>query len=150
MGTRLRFLTSTLAVCSQLTPDTVLHKLKQLKITNSPGPDGIHSRVLSDCAGSLAVPLATLFCQSLSSGCLPEDWRLGTVVPIYKRGCKNLPENYRPVSLTSVVCKVLESIIRDQLMDFLTETGQLSRHQHGFCPRQSCSTHLLEVMEDWT
>ena len=108
------------------------------------------SRVLAEAAGTISVPLATLFRQSLDCGCLPEDWRLGTVVPIHKKGSKNLPENYRPVSLTSVVCKVLESIIRDQLMDFLVETGQISRHQHGFRPRRSCNSQLLEVIEDWS
>ena len=133
-----------------ISADIVHQKLKQLKVTSSPGPDGVPSRVLVETAGSISIPLAALFCQSLNSGCLPEDWRLGTVVPIYKKGCKSLPENYRPISLTSVICKVLEAIVRDEMMTFLLETGQLSRHQHGFRPRRSCTTQLLEVIDEWS
>ena len=133
-----------------ISTECVHQKLRQLKVTSSPGPDGVPSRVLSETADAICVPLTTLFRQSLSSGHLPEEWRLGTVVPIYKKGCKSLPENYRPISLTSIVCKLLESIVRDQLMDFLVETRQISKNQHGFRPRRSCSTQLLEVIEDWT
>ena len=87
----------------------------------------MHSRILSDCAaaGSIAGPLVTLFCQSLTSGCLPEGLRLGTVVPIYKRGGKSLPEKYTPVSQTSEVCKIFEAVIQDQLMDFLIQENNV-------------------------
>ena len=74
---------------------------------------------------------------------LPEVWKLGKVVPIYKKGDKHNPGNYRPVSLTSVSCKVLESLIRDALMQHLTTHGLLSDAQHGFRPKRSCSTQLL-------
>ena len=133
-----------------ITPDCVRQKLKAIKVTSSPGPDGVPSRVLFEAADAICAPLTSLFQKSLSSGCLPEDWKLGTVVPIHRKGCKSVPANYRPISLTSVVCKVLEAIIRNQLMDFLVETGQISRHQHGFRPRRSCSTQLLEVIEEWS
>ena len=133
-----------------ISTDCIRHKLGRLKVTGSPGPDGIPSRVLLETADSIALPLSILFQQSLNSGQLPADWKSGTVVPIYKKGCKSLPENYRPVSLTSVVCKILESVVRDQLMDFLIETNQISPHQHGFRSKRSCSTQLLEVMEDWS
>ena len=75
---------------------------------------------------------------------------MGTVIPIFKKGNKRLPGNYRPVSLTSVPFKVLESLISDKLMGHLTSTGQLSMDQHGFRARRSCTTQLLEALEDWT
>ena len=93
-----------------ITPDCVHQKLKAIKVTSSPSPDAVPSRVLFEAADAIYAPLTSLFQKSLSSGCLPEDWKLGTVVPIHKKGCKSVPENYRLISLTSVVCKVLEAI----------------------------------------
>ena len=100
-------------------------------------------------AEPLASPLASLFRESLDQGIVPEVWKTATVVPIFKKGSKQEPGNYRPISLTSIACKIMESLIRDALMEFLLSTHQLSRHQHGFHPGRSCSTQLLEVLVDW-
>ena len=72
------------------------------------------------------------------------------VAPIYKNGDHQSPSSYRPASLTAVPSKVLESIVHDNLLQHLLETGALTNAQHGFLPRKSCTSHLLEVMEDWT
>ena len=84
------------------------------------------------------------------SGQLPEDWKLANVTPIFKNWLRNLPNNYRPISLTSQACKVLESIIRDQKIDFLSGKNIFSIQQHGFTYRKSCFTNQLETFEDWT
>jgi len=133
-----------------ITDEMVRTKLAKLKASSSPGPDGVHPRILKETAQTVSGPLARIFRKSVMNGRLPQDWKMGTVIPIFKKGDKRLPGNYRPVSLTSVPCKVLESLIRDQLMDHLTSTGQLSKDQHGFRARRSCTTQLLEVQEDWT
>ena len=133
-----------------ITEALVRSKLESLKTSSTPGHDGIHPRILRETAGTVSGPLADIFRKSVQSGRLPLDWKTGSVIPIFKKGDKHLPGNYRPVSLTSLPCKVLESLIRDQLMDHLTSTGQLSGDQHGFRPRRSCMTQLLEVVEDWT
>ena len=133
-----------------VTDESVRAKLANLKISSSPGPDGIHPRILRETASSVSGPLAEIFRKSLSCGRLPQDWKLGSVTPIFKKGDRSLPGNYRPVSLTSVPCKVLESLIRDQLVEHLIATGQLSKDQHGFGARRSCTTQLLEVLEEWT
>ena len=99
---------------------------------------------------SLAVPLAHLYRRSLDTGLLPQDWTVARVVPIYKKGDRQSPSNYRPISLTAVPCKILESLIRDQMLSHLTEQRLLSEHQHGFRPKRSCSTQLLEVLDAWT
>ena len=125
-------------------------KLKQLKTSSSPGPDLVHPRVLVEAADQLAKPLTTIFKKSLSTGVLPTDWKLGVVVPIFKKGDRQVPGNYRPVSLTAIPCKVLESLIRDCLMAHLEEGRVLSSHQHGFRPRRSCTSQLLEVIYEWT
>ena len=134
----------------QVTPKQVERKLRDLRPTSSPGPDAVHAKVLHELAAPLCLPLAELFNHSLEDGKVPEEWKLGQVVPIYKKGPRNDPSNYRPVSLTSVTPKVLESLVRDALFQHLSETGQLTECQHGFRPGRSCATQLLCALEDWT
>ena len=86
----------------------------------------------------------------MEAGRLSADWKAGEVIPIYKKGDRQNPASYRPVSLTAVPSKVLESIVRDNLLNHLTEAGLLSEAQHGFLPGRSCTSQLLEVMEDWS
>ena len=133
-----------------ITSLAVQSKLENLKPSSSPGPDQVHPRVLTELASPLSEPLRDLFRLSLDRGLLPEEWKVGQVVPIFKKGKKDRASNYRPVSLTSVICKVMESVVRDQLLEHLISTGQLSDAQHGFVPKRSCVTQLLTTMEDWT
>ena len=133
-----------------VSPEVVEGKLKVLRPSSSPGPDGIHPRVLVETAHSVAAPLSQLFRESLLTGELPSDWKLGEIVPIFKKGCKQAPANYRPVSLTAVPCKVLESLVRDRIMDHMIKSGQLHDAQHGFRPKRSCATQLLATLDDWT
>lgn len=134
----------------EITASAVEEKLKNLRPSSSPGPDQLHPRVLTELAASLSTPLSNLYRESLSRGQLPDDWKVGQVVPIYKKGRKDEASNYRPVSLTSVASKVMESIIRDRLLEHLQATDQLTNAQHGFVPYRSCATQLLATMEDWT
>ena len=133
-----------------LSTESVARKLSSLKPSSAPGPDSIHPRVLRDSASTLATPLHILFRKSIDSGTLPLDWKTGNVVPIYKKGDRQSPSNYRPVSLTSVPSKVLETFVRDCLISHMSELGLFHTAQHGFMPKRSCSTQLLEVMEDWS
>ena len=83
----------------------------------------------------------------MEDGELPEDWRLANVTPIFKKGSRTKPENYRPVSLTSIPCKIMESIVKDGLMAHLEENSLMNPSQHGFMPGKSCATNLLEFLE---
>ena len=131
-------------------PDKVRAKLASLRPNSSSGPDNIHPRVLCESPDSLSVPLSILFRKSIDAGRLPADWKVGEVVPIYKKGDRQRPASYRPVSLTAVPSKVLESIVRDNLLNHLSESGLLNDAQHGFLPKRSRTSQLLEVMEDWS
>jgi hypothetical protein len=75
------------------------------------------------------------------------DWKTANVTPIFKKDVKADPGNYRPVSLTSVCCKLLESVIRDDLMEHLLSDNLMRESQHGFMARKSCTTNLLEFLE---
>ncbi|KAH0813306.1 hypothetical protein GEV33_009485 [Tenebrio molitor] len=114
----------------------VCEKIKKWKVTKSPGPDLITAKVLSNCAAELSVPSSVLMKQSFRSGVLPPDWRSAIVRPIFKKSDKFDAANYRPVSLTSLVVKAMESIIYDQ--------------QHGFLPGKSIQSNLLGCLADWT
>ncbi|XP_053914607.1 hyccin isoform X2 [Cuculus canorus] len=91
--------------------EAVRDLLAQLDAHKSVGPDGIHPRVLKELADVLSKPLSIIFQRSWLAGEVPLDWRLADVVPIYKKGCREDPGNYRPVSLTSVPGKVMEQMI---------------------------------------
>ena len=88
--------------------DIVL-KLKKLDVNKSAGPDGIHSRVLYETAAIVAYPLKIIFEESFNSHILPLDWRSGNITTIFKKGSKLEVGNYRPVSLTCICCKIMES-----------------------------------------
>ena len=100
------------------------------------------------CAIELAVPLQMLFIQSLESGIIPECLKRAAIVPIFKSGDKSLPSNYRPISLTSILMKIFERVIRKQVTQFLTERGYLNSSQHGFREGRSCMSALLSVHDD--
>ena len=78
---------------------------------------------------------------------MPEEWRTANVVPIFKKGSKKEPGNYRPVSLTSVPCKIMESILKDDIMVHLKRNKLVAPSQHGFMKNRSCTTNLLEFLE---
>ena len=122
-------------------------KLKKLKPGSACGPDAVTARTLVETADILSIPLALVFTRSLEEGVIPEDWRKANVTPIFKSGSKSSPGNYRPVSLTSIVCKVMESIIKDNIVRHLTVNELLLASQHGFMSSKSCQTNLLDYLE---
>ena len=99
-----------------ITQDRVVRKLRNLKPDKSPGPDGMHPKMLLECAQEIAVTLTLLFQESLKSGKIPERWRESNVVAIFKNGKRDLASNYRPVSLTCIGCQIMESLIKEDLV----------------------------------
>ena len=126
-----------------ITAAEVHSKLSNLDVSKGSGPDGLHPKILSILAGHLAIPLANLFNRSLAEGLVPNDWRHAVICPIFKKGVRDDAANYRPISLTCVLCKVMESLVKDKLLAFLQHTKAISPAQHGFVPRRSCLTNLL-------
>ena len=139
-----------LDTCIDFSPKSVLKKLEQLPTDKTPGPDGLHPMLLRMTAASIAEPLSLIFQRSFATGLVPSDWKVADIVPIFKKGARDDPANYRPVSLTSVPCKVMESLIKDGLKVFLEKKGTITSYQHGFMQGRSCLTNLLETLESWT
>ena len=98
----------------------------------------------------LCEPIRILFQKSLDSGELPNEWKMALIKPIFKKGDRHEVGNYRPVSLTSVVAKVLEGIVKRAIMTHLLDQALLSAYQYGFVPGKSCESQLLSCMNLWT
>ena len=124
--------------------------LSRLDSNKAPGPDGIRARVLRQCANSISPALCRLFQASIHTGYLPHDWRSANITPIYKKGDRSDPSNYRPVSLTSIPSKILEHVTYRHLMTHLEDNAILSDAQHGFRKGRSCETQLLLLLENLT
>jgi hypothetical protein len=130
--------------------DTIYRYLTQLKAKTSSGPDGLSAVFLKHLAPSLSLPLSILFSNSFRCGDLPDIWKMAYVTPIFKKGQTSDPNNYRPISLTCVLCKVMESIIKDSVSRHLLMHKLITKQQHGFLAKHSTCSQLLECVNDWT
>ncbi len=128
-------------------PETVWSKLKNLSIKTSAGPDHLPTILMKKLSLVLAEPLSIIFTHSFINSELPNHWKLAHVLPFFKKGDNNLASNYRPISLTCVSCRVMESIIADAIMDHMSEF--LFKGQHGFRGKRSTVSQLLETLNDW-
>ena len=133
-----------------ITTESLIKKLDKLKISKSPGPDGMHPRVLSELRTVLVSPLLVIFQTSVRTGSLPAAWKDANISAIHKKGNKHIAGNYRPVSLTSIVCKLLESFVRDALIEYMKVNNLISRKQFGFLSGRSTVLQLLRVLDQWT
>ena len=132
------------------TEDDIEGLLSKLNIAKSAGADGLHPRILKELSVQLAQPLFILFRMSLETGMLPDDWKIAHISPIFKKGHRYKPGNYRPVSLTAVICKIMEKLVRRNIIDHLEQNELIDPAQHGFVKGRSCVTNLLETFEQWT
>ena len=131
-----------------ISQDTVIRYIDRLNPFKSPGPDNFYPKVIKECKQELVLPLSDIFNQSLKEGIVPVDWKTANVTPIHKKGDKSDPGTYRPVSITSIVGKLLESIITDKIVEHLASHSLLRDSQHGFRRNKSCLTNLLEFFND--
>jgi len=132
------------------TQQHIFRVLSRLKANSAGGPDGIPPIFLKNVRSLLAAPLAFLYQLLFESTSVPAVWLKAHVTPIFKKGDSSCPSNYRPISLTCSLCKVMESIIKDKLVSFLASNGLLSREQHAFIAKHSTVTNLLECVHDWS
>ena len=122
--------------------------LTSLKTNKATGPDQISSRILKDLAIEITPILTFIFQQSLNTGDVPSKWRVANISPIYKKGDRSIPSNYRPVSITSICSKIVEHIIFSHIMDHYDSHDILVDSQHGFRPGRSCETQLTITTQD--
>ena len=121
----------------------VAKKIKATEDSKSPGVGGIPPKLLMETVEQVSMPLAKAFNLSLKEGVVPVEWKEANIIPLFKKGSRNKSENYIPVSLTSVVCKLLVWIIEFHIMDFLVRHKLVSPSHHGFLKARSCLTKML-------
>ena len=100
-------------------------------------------------SSEIAPSLSLIYQASLEQSVLPQDWKNALVAPIFKKGSRAHPSNYRPISLTCIVCKILEHIISTSIYQHLEENHIICRQQHGFRKRRSCETQLIATVHDF-
>ena len=113
------------------------------------GPDELPNLILKNAANEISPFLKIIFDQSLQTGKLPDDWVEANVAPVFKKGDRHSPANYRPISLTCVCAKLLEHIICKQIMSHFSENKMLTPVQHGFRSKHSCESQLLITTDEF-
>jgi hypothetical protein len=131
-------------------PDDVLHTLLALKSRFSFTPDQIPPILLKNVAYSIAQPLSHIFNFSIMTASVPRIWKSSFVTPIPKKGYSKLPNDYRPISITCIACRVMERLIAKEFRLYLDLNQLLPPAQHGFRKGHFVTTQLLECLNDWT
>ena len=124
--------------------EDVQEKLNHPNVYKSIGPDLLHPRVLRTLEDMLCGPLNHIFNKSAETGIIPADWKSANVTAIRKKGNRQEPGNYRPISLTSVVCKTMERLIKGNIITHLEGNNLIGDSPHGFRNKHSCLTSLLD------
>ena len=133
----------------EVAPEDIVKSVNNLKGSLSRTPDNIPAYFLKEIASSILPILAHLLNLTLSTGIIPSQWKKAIITPIYKKGSHDSPYNYRPISLTSVMCRILENIIANKVMDHLLTSNILSEYQFGFIPNRSICLQLLTILNHW-
>ena len=131
------------------TPASVSTKLKGLTKSTTLNPDNFPPIVLQSCAHQLGLPLSIIFNTIFERSELPPAWLTSTVLPLFKKGERNQASNYRPISITSSCCKVMESIIHDSMSSYLLSNNLISDSQHGFLKKRSTLSNLIYSIRHW-
>ena len=131
-----------------VTEQDVIKAIEDMQSSSAPGPDKFPSILLKECKEILAPPIALLWQTSLEHGEIADMFKEQSITPIYKKGSKSVPANYRPVSLTSHLIKLFERIIRKKMVAFIEQNDLLSPNQHGFRSGRNCLTQLLHHIDE--
>ena len=130
------------------TPASVYDALCALKLGKAPGKDGFTPQLLQVCARGIASSLACLFNRSFEEGVVPSEWKEAVVTPVFKKGDRTVPTNYRPISLLPIIGKVQERLVFDKLYPFLSSV--LSSRQSGFRKGDGTSMQLFRLVQTWS
>ncbi|XP_047144757.1 uncharacterized protein LOC124818242 [Hydra vulgaris] len=141
---------SLLTIIQDINEQTIKIRLENVDTSKSIGGENIHPFVLKHASVAIAIPLSLIFKKSLATQTVPKNWTEANVTPVFKQGNRLLAENYRPISLTSIVCKILEKKVREALTAHLELHGLLSNSQNGFTTKKSCVSNLLETLNTIT
>ena len=129
-------------------PDGVRKLLQNINPHKATGPDNIPGQLLKEVAQEVTPILSLIFSASLHQGKIPDEWKEATATPIFKKGDRGKASNYRPVSLTSITCKIMEHILHSTIISHLEDLNILSDYQHGFRKKRSCESQLVITIQE--
>ena len=126
----------------------IWNKISKLNKNRSCEPDKIHPQILIELVDLVSKPLALLLNKTMDEECLPQNWKMAYVSPIFKKGARNKGENYRPISLMSIVW-MMEFFDKESIMTPMTTENLLSSKQYGFINGRSTTTQLLSYLDKY-
>ena len=126
----------------------ILKLLQNLDVNKSCGPDGLHTKMLKELSATISKPITIIFNSYMCQGLVPQLWKEGDITALLKKGDKAEPGNYRPVSLTSVICKTMEKLVREIISKHMSANKLFSNKQFGFISGRSTTLQLLQVMDE--
>ena len=133
-----------------ITQDLVRKKIDMIDTSKSTGPDGVPALLIKNAADTFTPILTKIYRLSYESGKVPAGMKIAHIKPLFKSGEKNSPNNYRPVSITSVLSKILESILKDHFETHIQSFDIMHTSQHGFCRGRSTSSNMLKFWNEVT
>ena len=131
-----------------ISSDEITLLIRSLSTGKAGGPDGISTQMLLLCDDTVTVPLKIIFEQILTTGVFPDLWKTANVTPIHKKANKQIPTNYRPISLLPICGKILEKIIANQMYVYLISNNLITKNQSGFRPGDSTTNQLLGLINE--
>ena len=141
--------TNTLSYFKEISETEILKLLHGLSASKASGMDQISARILKIASHVIVPSLTSIFNQSIRTGIFPTDWKSARVTPIHKSGERCKMSNYRPISVISIVARIMEKLIHNQIYEYLIKSNLLSTSQHGFRPLHSTCTALLDITNRW-
>ena len=131
-----------------LNKDVISEAINEMSTNSAAGPDGMPASLFKECRDELCIPLQIFFAKSLTEGIIPSCLKTAAIVPVYKGGGPSSPSNYRPISLTPILMKIFERVVRKQVITFMTKRDKFNPSQHGFREGRSCLSALLMVYDN--
>ena len=136
------------AAFQHTTVDNVYQLLSRISSNKATGIDKISCKMIRMAAPAIADSLTNIFNQAITLASFPDEWKIARVIPLFKSGHRNMPGNYRPISILPAISKIMERILYNQLYNYLTEYGLLSSAQFGFRESHSTATALLDCTNE--
>ena len=128
--------------------DDILKIIRNLDPNKAHRHDMISIRMIKICDTSICRPLKLIFQSCLESGKFPAEWKKANVVPVHKKGDKQILKNYRPISLLPIAGKIFERLLYDRMFEFFIANNLISKNQSGFRPGDSCINQLLSITQE--
>ena len=132
---------------THISEENMLKYLINLSPNKASGIDNLSARFLKDGANVLALPISRLCNLSISRAIFPQDCKIAKLIPLYKKGSRTEPKNFRPISLLPLISKLIEKAVHDQVQNYCTENNIFFAFQSGFRSKHSTDTCLTYLYD---